>query len=287
MFWKSLICALFTTVSFITSAVVAQDVPYEPSQPEVVSRMLSMAGVTAEDLVYDLGCGDGRIVITAAKERSARGIGIDSDPERIAESNLNAQKAKVTDKVKFIQQNLFEADIAKADVVTLFLWPEVNLKLRPKLFRELTPGTRIVSHEHTMGTWNPDNTERVDIDGRYHVVYLWILPANVSGVWNFSDLNAPVKGRYRLTIQQYFQKISGTLTRDGISLPIKEIEFKGKSFRMVFEDTVDGQQAVYDLSGQAEGNTIPFALVTTRGTKTEKSSWNAMRDQSTTKPIDQ
>ena len=124
------------------------DVPYEPSSEEVVRAMIEIAKVGKDDLVYDLGCGDGRIVIAAAQKAGARGVGVDLDPERIKESRENALKANVADRVHFFQQDLFQTEIGKATVVMLYLWPEVNLKVRPKLFRELKPGTRVVSHEY-------------------------------------------------------------------------------------------------------------------------------------------
>jgi len=152
------------------------DVIYVPTPPEVVAEMLKVANVTKNDVIYDLGSGDGRIVITAAKERGARGVGIDIDPERIREANENARAAGVTDKVKFLQKDLFETDIHEATVVTLYLLPSLNVKLRPKLFKELRPGTRIVSHSFDMGDWKPDQV--IDVDGR--TVYYWVIPANAS-----------------------------------------------------------------------------------------------------------
>ena len=155
----------------------APDVAYEPTATEVVHAMLSLAKVTADDVVYDLGCGDGRIVITAARHFGARGVGVDIDPLRIAESRENARQAGVTDRVRFLNEDLFLTDMGDATVVTLFLSQEVNLSLRPKLQRELKPGTRIVSHWHHMGSWKPQETVRVRSDGRDHPIYLWTIPA--------------------------------------------------------------------------------------------------------------
>jgi len=149
------------------------DVHWEPSADAVVTAMLKLARVTKNDLVYDLGCGDGRIVIAAAKQFGARGVGIDIDPQRIADSQANAEKAGVTKQVKFIEEDLFEAKISDATVVTLFLWPSVNMKLRPKLLKELKPGTRVVSHIHDMGDWAPE--EREVVNGAR--IYLWTIPA--------------------------------------------------------------------------------------------------------------
>lgn len=148
------------------------DVPYGASPPEVVRAMLELAEVSSRDVVYDLGCGDGRIVIAAAKEFRARGVGIDIDPERIAESRENARKEGVEDRVEFRNEDLFEADIREATVVTLYLGAWMNEKLRNKLLRELRPGTRVVSHDYDMGDWEPEKVIQVD----EHKIYLWRIP---------------------------------------------------------------------------------------------------------------
>jgi SAM-dependent methyltransferase len=148
------------------------DVIYVPTPQEVVDEMLKLAKVTKSDVVYDLGSGDGRIPVTAAKAYGARAIGIDIDPQRIKEANANAEAAGVTDKVKFLNQDLFTTDISEATVVTLYLLPSLNLKLKPKLFKELKPGTRIVSHSFDMGDWKPE--EERDVNGRK--IYFWTIP---------------------------------------------------------------------------------------------------------------
>jgi SAM-dependent methyltransferase len=149
------------------------DVIYVPTPRAVVDEMLKVAKVQASDVIYDLGCGDGRIVITAAQEYGASGIGIDIDPQRIQEAHENAQEAGVTDRVRFLNADLFEADISQATVVTLYLLDSLNEKLRPKLLRELRPGTRIVSHDFKMGDWEPEHT--IEMNG--HMVYFWTVPA--------------------------------------------------------------------------------------------------------------
>jgi SAM-dependent methyltransferase len=148
------------------------DVPYVPSPNPVVDGMLKLAGVKPTDTVYDLGCGDGRIVIAAAKTYGAKGVGVDINPERIEEARSNAKSAKVDDKVKFEENDLFRAHIADATVVTLYLLPDVNERLKPKLMKELKPGTRIVSHSFDMGDWKPEKEEV--IEGRH--IYLWTIP---------------------------------------------------------------------------------------------------------------
>jgi SAM-dependent methyltransferase len=146
------------------------DVRYDPTPPPVVEAMLDLAGVGPDDVVYDLGCGDGRIVIAAAR-RGARGVGIDIDPQRIRESRANARAAGVEDRIELREGDLFEADVRPATAVMLFLWPDVNLRLRPRLLAQLRPGARVVSHWHDMGDWKPSRTVR--LEGRN--LYLWIV----------------------------------------------------------------------------------------------------------------
>lgn len=149
------------------------DVPYVPTPQEVVDAMLELAKVKKGDVVYDLGSGDGRIPITAAKRYGVTALGIDINPQRIKEANENARREGVTDRVSFRTADLFETNLSEANVVTLYLLPDVNLKLRPKLLKELKPGSRIVSHAFNMGDWEPDDTRT--INGR--TIYLWTVPA--------------------------------------------------------------------------------------------------------------
>jgi SAM-dependent methyltransferase len=168
-------------LSLLTVPVAAQweddwymgDVPYVPSPNAVVDAMLELAEVTASDTVYDLGSGDGRIVITAVKKYGARGVGIDLNPARIEEAEANAKSAGVSDKAKFREGDLFKADFSEATVVTLYLLSTVNQKLKPRLLKELKPGTRVVSHRFSMGEdWEP--VKQIDVDGR--PIYLWTIP---------------------------------------------------------------------------------------------------------------
>jgi cyclopropane fatty-acyl-phospholipid synthase-like methyltransferase len=170
---KTLAAILFIAF-WAVEPVLAQkpDVVYVPTREPVVDAMLRMANVTANDVVYDLGCGDGRIVIRAAKNYGARGVGIDIDPERIEEANENAQEAGVTGDVEFIQGDLFESDFSEASVVTLYLLSSLNERLMPILMEQLKPGTRIVSHAFSMGDWEPEKTEVVD----GATIHLWTVP---------------------------------------------------------------------------------------------------------------
>ena len=186
---KSLFCSHLVAAMLSVTIVAAQntqprrepDVPYVPTTDEAVLAMLKLADVKKTDVVYDLGCGDGRIVITAAKNLGARGVGIDINPVRIGEAKANAKRAGVENMVRFEENDLFQADIHEASVVTLFLLPEVNLKLRPKLIQDLKPGTRIVSNTFDMGDWKPDKEATVGNPDEQtylsHRLYLWTVPA--------------------------------------------------------------------------------------------------------------
>ena len=153
-------------------------VPYVPTPQDVVDKMLDLAGVKKADVVYDLGSGDGRIVVTAAKKYGVKAVGFEIDPERIKESQENIQKAGVGKLVEIHQQDILTVDVSPASVVTMYLLPDVNLKLRPTLLRQLKPGSRVVSHDFDMGDWKPERTERIkDSSGWDHTIYLWRIPA--------------------------------------------------------------------------------------------------------------
>ena len=177
------ICFAVLSLSFVTAPAQQEerrhpDVPFVPTPQDVVTEMLKLANVTSKDKVYDLGCGDGRIVITAAQKFGAHGVGVDINPERIHEAEQNAKQAGVTEKVQFVENDLFKADIHDATVVTLYLLPSVNLKLKPRLLSELKPGTRIVSHSFDMGEWEPNKSAEVDS----RRIYLWIVPEDKAKV---------------------------------------------------------------------------------------------------------
>ena len=178
LIWLGLLASLGSSLSLAQAPAAAEppspvypDVPYVPTPDETVQKMLELAKVTKKDVVYDLGSGDGRIVIAAA-QKGARATGVDIDPQRIEESKKNAKAAGLTDRVKFLNQNLFDTDLREATVVTLYLLPSVNLKLKPKLLRELPAGARIVSHSFDMGDWKPEKT--AEVGGS--TVYFWVVP---------------------------------------------------------------------------------------------------------------
>src|SRR5918992_4128000 len=187
-----------------------KDVVWVPTPQALVDKMLDMAKVTPSDYVIDLGSGDGRTVITAAK-RGARALGVEYNPDMVALSKRNAQKEGVTEKAQFVHGDIFETDFSKATVITLFLLPELNVKLRPKIL-DMKPGTRVVSNSFTMGDWQADATQNVgEKEGctAYCTAYLWIVPAKVEGKWKLPD--------GELTLKQTYQTVSGTLDATPIS----------------------------------------------------------------------
>jgi len=202
------------TTSFEPSVGQAgKDVVWVPTPQALVDRMLDMAKVTAKDYVMDLGSGDGRTVITAAK-RGARATGIEFNPDMVELSRANAQRAGVTDRANFLQQDLFKTDFSKATVITMFLLPGINVKLRPKILA-LKPGTRVVSNTFTMDKWEPDQTETVGegCDGSWCTALLWYVPARVEGS------HKTPKGEFAL--KQQFQMVSGTLQAEGRTVPVE------------------------------------------------------------------
>lgn len=228
---------LLVTISAVaqTSAPArSPDVVFVPTPQPVVEEMLRMAEVDAKDVVYDLGCGDGRTVITAAKMFGARGVGIDIDPQRIRESNENAEAARVTDRVKFLQQDLFQSDIHEATAVTLYLLTSLNIKLRPILLQQLKPGTPIVSHDFNMGDWKAEQQKEVMGPSRAHMLYRWTVPAKAAGTW---QLKVGPKGRvYALELTQDIEKINGT------------VHANGKGYK-VLNGIVHGKTVSFELSG--------------------------------------
>lgn len=264
---------------------VHRDVPYVPSPYEVVEEMLRLAQLRPGDILYDLGCGDGRIVVEAAR-RGIKAIGIDIDPERIAESWENARQAGVTNLVEFRQGDLFTADIHDASVVTLYLLTYVNLKLRPKLLSELKPGTRLVSHNYAMDTWRPDQTTTVVVDDSVHTVYFWIIPANLTGTWTWT---MPMKDRKidcRLEVDQHFQYFQGKLIAGRDTVVIEETRLEGPKVNFTALLADRDQKMNLTFSGQAEGDRINGTILIKANNTEEKIPWRATRDPKTKRALD-
>ncbi len=225
------------------------DVPYVPTPPNVVERMLDVAGVNSSDYVIDLGSGDGRIVIAAAK-RGASGHGIDLDPKRVAEARNNARNNQVDKKIMFLEENIFKSDFSRASVITMYLLPTINDKLRPVLLDKLEPGTRIVSHSFDMGPWRADKKMNVaDKNGNPHEVFYWVVPAQVGGRWSWSN----GQNDFILNINQHYQEITAKLTdSNGNTYTIKESIVHAD--RITIRAEADGKNIV--LSGRVESDRI-------------------------------
>jgi len=233
-----------------------KDVIWVPTPDELVKKMLEIANVTSQDILVDLGSGDGRTVIAAAK-LGARAIGIEYNPEMVDLSNKKAELAGVKGKASFIKTDLFEYDLSEATVITMFLLPDINLKLRPKLL-DLKPGTRIVSNTFTMGDWEPDFEVITDEEsGSWYTALMWIIPAKIDGTWKLAS--------GELTIRQEFQMFYGTLKNDKMTANISDGRITG--------DTVNFRINGDSYTGKVTGNTITGTFTA----KSTESDWSATR----------
>ncbi|MDP2497777.1 MAG: class I SAM-dependent methyltransferase [Candidatus Palauibacterales bacterium] len=230
------------------------DYPFVPTPPEVVAEMLEMADVSGRDTVYDLGSGDGRIVVTAASRYGAAGLGVELDSSLVAEARQRAAGEGVGDRVRMVRGDLFEVDLAPATVVTLYLLPRTMAKLEAMLFRQLRPGARIVAHDFDMEEWAADSVSQTPGGlGGHATLYLWRVPARVGGTWELSVSGAPAAGeRLRLTIDQKFAELRATVTRPG-GLRVREARVAGDSVRLevVADSAADGEATT--LAGTVSG----------------------------------
>jgi hypothetical protein len=233
-----------------------KDVVWVPTPQTLVDRMLDIAKVTPKDFLMDLGSGDGRTVITAAK-RGVRALGIEYNPEMVELSKRNAEKEGVTGRAEFKKADLFETDFSQATVITMFLLPEINIRLRPKIL-EMRPGTRIVSNTFTMGEWEADETSQVpESNGYYRTALLWIVPAKVEGSWKSAQGNVSLK--------QSFQKVVGTVQQGNVAAAIMNGKLRGDQISF----TAGGAQ----YSGRVSGNAIDGTI----NANGKTSEWRATR----------
>jgi SAM-dependent methyltransferase len=254
--------------------------PYVQSPMDVVDRMLRLAEPKAGESLVDLGSGDGRIVIEAAKRYGVRGLGVDLDPRLVELSRQNAKKAGVADLARFEVRDFFELDFSQADIVSAYLLPEVNMKLRPKLLA-MRPGTRIVTHDYDMGDWPYD--ERVELPvaeklvgplGRSKV-FLFIVPADVSGAWR-SEVPQH-GGRWDFSIEQTFQKLH-VMARAGVNdQQVRGLRLRGDEIRMVMTGVVAGRPWTDAFRGTVKGDRIDGEVVVTNGEDARKLPWTATR----------
>ena len=220
------------------------DAPYVVTDYEVVDAMLALAGVRPEDFVVDLGSGDGRILIAAARSHGARGLGVDIDPARIREATVNAAAAGVGHRVRFVRQDLFQTPLADADVVTLYLTPEVNLRLRPRILAEMRPGARLVSHDFDMGDWRPDQRQRIGTA----TIFLWLVPARLAGRWTLT-----VDGRAAaMALTQDYQQLRGTIAAAGRDVRVEQGVVAGDRVRFIAD--LPGGRRVFE--GRAVDDSI-------------------------------
>ena len=216
------------------------DTPYVQTPQNVVDAMLETAQVTSKDYVIDLGSGDGRMVITAAKKRGARGFGVDLDRRLVKLANDNARKAGVADRAKFYARDLFETDLSPASVITIYLLPEVNLMARAKLLA-LAPGTRIVSHDYGIGDWLPDTEYEMDAPGKpvgrsqKSKVLYWVVPDIVAGRWTWTVDIGGKPQRVELDVRQNFQKLETTATLDGRAVPVEQAKLTGRRIEVTLQ----------------------------------------------------
>ena len=255
--------------------------PYVPTAPSVVERMLEIARVGRDDYVIDLGSGDGRINITAAKNFGARGHGIEIDPQLVAQAIANARAAGVSDRVSFIEGDLFAADLSRATVVTMYLLRRSTIKLRDRLLA-LKPGTRIVSHAGSMDEWKADHFELLDVKDRVRpdapvktYIHFWIVPARVAGNWRWKLAAGSKTVDYELAASQQFQMLSGVLRVDGKEGRLEKLRLEGDRIAIEFTADIDGRSARHVLTGRVAGDTIVGTAAITGDRMQVKQEWKA------------
>ncbi len=257
------------------------DVPYVSTPHKIVDEMVRLADVKASDVVYDLGCGDGRLVIAAVKKTGCRGVGIDIDPERIKESRANARASGVQDRVRFVEQNFFASDIREATVMLIYLFPDINIRLRAKFLSEMKPGSRLVSNAFDMGDWRPDNS--AGIGGQR--VYYWVIPANATGTWKWRSPDGR-RTAFMLKVEQSYQAIRGTLTQEGQQLTLTDAKLTGDRITFRLEQDAGGRKTAREFAGTISGNSITGTISSTEGPRVQNNRWKAVRDPSTLRPIE-
>jgi hypothetical protein len=255
------------------------DTPYVQTPQNVVDRMLEVAQVNREDYVIDLGSGDGRMVITAAKKHGARGFGVDLDRRLVALGNRNAAKAGVADRAVFYQRDLHETDISRASVLSIYLLPEVNLMIRGRILTSLKPGSRIVSHDYNMGEWPPDFQTEMPAPGKTvgigerSKIFYWVVPGRAAGRWRWRLELDGKAADFELALNQNFQKLDGSLSSDGRSARVEASTLTGES--IAFSAQVDG--AKHEYSGRITNHAIEGRARVTRGSDTRELAWSAVR----------
>jgi hypothetical protein len=247
--------------------------PYVPTNQPTLEAMLHIANVGPDDYVIDLGSGDGRVLITAAKKHGARGFGVDLDPQLVRESVENAKIAGVSGRVQFYQRDLLETRLGDASVITLYLLPDVNLKLRSRIFKELKPGARVVAHDFDMGEWKPDI--RASVRGTGSQIFLWVVPARVAGTWDMSVEGAG-GAPYTVELNQTFQEIEGTASRAGRPFYLRDARLDGDRIAFVLID--NGDYALqWRFEGRVNGKVIEGTMRGEAKARRNQHKWRATR----------
>jgi SAM-dependent methyltransferase len=248
------------------------DVPYVPTPQVTVDEMLRLANVGPRDFILDLGSGDGRIVITAARKFGARGLGVDLDFHLVIQSEENARQAGVENRVNFLQQDLFKTDLAQATVITMYLLPGVTRRLRPRLL-ELKPGTRIVSHDFDLEDWKPDRKTYIRKN-----VFLWIVPAKVEGRWQARVPLPPIERQLELTLTQRFQEVNAHARLNGVPTQVWEPRLEGERISFMIVDSTDrDNEATLYFEGRVSGDVIEGNVARGVGPSRITMPWRAAR----------
>lgn len=258
----------------------AGDVVYVPTPQIVVEEMLSMAKVGPNDFVIDLGSGDGRMVLTAAKQFGARGFGVDLSDDLLRESNANAKKQGIADRAQFIKQNLFETDLSPASVITSYLLPSMNEKLRPKIL-SMKPGTRVVAHDYHMGIWNPDAQKTIDVPEKKvgepgkSYIYLWIVPAKISGRWQSQVQAGSQPTSLELEFTQRFQMFEGAAMLGQQRLPLRGTRLEADRVSFQFQTKAGDNSSRYEFNGVVKGDVMEGTLRIGDGPAQKQIPWSA------------
>ena len=246
------LCLVLCCCDSIPGKKTMPDVHFATTPHKVVKEMLKLAEVNKDDVVFDLGSGDGRIVIAAARDFGGRGVGVELDKELIAESVQNAKEEGVTERVKFLEEDFFKVDLRDATVVTLYLLPQLNARLLPKFLKELKPGSKIVSHMWEMGKWKPDMT----LKAYGTTVNLWVVPAQVDGNWWVTLANEKETREYTLSIKQDFQKIKATLSDGKRQYTVEDTNIQGNDIAISVSDAVRGRVFIINMEAVVKGNAM-------------------------------
>ena len=267
---------------WLVGAACAQqrpDVPYVATPRNVVEAMLDAGRVSAGDYLIDLGSGDGRLVISAIR-RGARATGVELDPNLVTTANGEAARQGIAGKANFVTANLYAFDFTQATVLTMYLLPNINLDLRPRILNGLKPGTRVVSHDFDMGKWRPDMRREVAVPDKPYgppvsQVYLWYVPANVAGKWQWRRPAGDAAGGHEVTFRQTFQQLTGNAVLDGGPATVENATLQGDAIAFTLVRDAAGRKQTYEFSGRVDGDQIAGTVKTGGDDKTY--DWRATR----------